>query len=89
MKMEDALKIIKRPYVTEKTLALVEKENKLVFIVDEKANKKKIKEAIETLYNVKVSSVNTAKTVYGKKAYVRLKSDYSASNLASKKGKRR
>jgi len=84
--MEDALKIIKRPYVTEKTLALVEKENKLVFIVDEKANKKKIKKAIETLYNVKVSSVNTTRTVYGKKAYVRLKPEYSASSLATKIG---
>ncbi|MEM4311445.1 MAG: 50S ribosomal protein L23 [Nitrososphaerales archaeon] len=86
MKVEDALKIIKRPYVTEKTLALVEKENKLVFLVNEEASKKEIKRAIKTLYGVEVSTVNTARTLYGKKAYVRLSPKYSANDLASKLG---
>lgn len=86
MRLDEALNIIKRPYITEKTFGMIERENKLVFIVDDKADKIKIKSAIETLYNVKVLSVNTARTIYGKKAYVRLSKESSAIDLASKLG---
>lgn len=86
MNPEDALRIVIRPYVTEKTFDLIERQNKLCFLVDLKASKKKIKSAIETLYQVKVSSVNTAITVIGKKAFVRLSPESPASDLASKLG---
>jgi large subunit ribosomal protein L23 len=86
MNVEDAYRIVKRPYVTEKTFELIEKENKITFLVDDKANKRAIKEAVTLLYNVKVKSVNTAKTKYGKKAYVRLSPESSASELATKLG---
>jgi len=86
MRPEDALIVVRRPYVTEKTFDLIERQNKICFLVDPKANKKKIKSAIETLYDVKVQSVNTAITVYGKKAFVRLSAESSASDLASKLG---
>ncbi|MEM1524935.1 MAG: 50S ribosomal protein L23 [Nitrososphaerales archaeon] len=86
MRLDEALNIIKRPYITEKTFGMIERENKLVFIVDDKADKREIKNAIETLYNVKVLSVNTARTIYGKKAYVRLSKESSAIDLASKLG---
>ncbi len=45
--MERYYKIIKRPLITEKTYDLIENENKIVFIVDRKANKNQIKSAIE------------------------------------------
>jgi large subunit ribosomal protein L23 len=83
---EKAFKIVKRPYVTEKTLGLVERDNTLVFIVDDRARKEQIRRAVETLYDVKVASVNTAQTVTGKKAFVKLATGYSASDLASKIG---
>jgi len=86
LRPEDALKIILRPYMTEKTFDLVEGQNKLVFLVDEDASKKAIKDAVETLYEVKVESVNTVNTLIGKKAYVRLSPEYSATDLASKLG---
>ena len=86
MSPEDALKIVYRPYVTEKTFDQIERQNKLCFLVDLKASKKKIKSAIETLYQVKVSSVNTAITIIGKKAFVRLAPESSATDLASKLG---
>ena len=35
----EALKIIKRPYITEKTFDIMEKQNKMVFIVEENSNK--------------------------------------------------
>ena len=83
---EEALKIVIRPYVTEKVFNTIDKENKLAFLVDRKANKHTIREAIETLYEAKVTSVNTAITTVGKKAYVRFDDSKSASDLASKLG---
>ncbi len=79
--------IIIRPVVTEKTQRLLEKENKLVFIVDRKANKTEIKKEIEKLYNVKVEKVNTLITPRGeKKAYVKLAKEYKAEDVAAKLG---
>jgi large subunit ribosomal protein L23 len=83
---EDALKVVYRPYVTEKTFDLIERQNKICFLVDIKASKKKIKSAIETLYQVRVASVNTAITIIGKKAFIRLAPESSATDLASKLG---
>lgn len=83
----EAYKIIVRPDVTEKSISLIERENKLTFIVDRKANKHKIKEAVERLYNVKVEKVNTQITPKGlKKAYVKLSKEHSASEIATRLG---
>lgn len=66
---------------------LVELENKLVFIVHKKANKKMIKDAVEEDFNVQVDWVRTETTMKGKKkAYVKLKPDFSASDVASTLG---
>jgi large subunit ribosomal protein L23 len=82
-----SLDLILYPLVTEDTVSLIEAENKLTFIVNIKANKKEIKEAIEKLYNVKVEKVNTCITMDGKKkAYVKLKPEFKASDLAIKLG---
>ncbi|MEM5820397.1 MAG: 50S ribosomal protein L23 [Candidatus Aenigmatarchaeota archaeon] len=79
--------IIFYPYQTEKAIRLAQKENKLVFIVDRKANKKQIKEAIEKWLNVKVEKVNTLITRKGlKKAYVKLKKEYNANEILAKLG---
>ncbi len=86
MRYEDAHRIIIRPYVTEKTFDLIEKQNKLVFIVDWDTGKRAIKQAVETLYGVKVDVVNIAKTIYGKKAYIRLDKESSAADVAAKLG---
>ncbi|MCS4538036.1 MAG: 50S ribosomal protein L23 [Thaumarchaeota archaeon] len=83
---EEASKIVIRPYVTEKVFNTIDKENKLAFLVDRKANKHTIREAIGTLYEAKVISVNTVITAIGKKAYVRFDPTVSASDLASKLG---
>ena len=81
--MEVFYKIIKKPLITEKTFDLIEKENKLVFIVNRQANKNQIKRAIEKLHNVKVIKINTMITPKGeKKAFVKLHSEYSAQDIA-------
>jgi large subunit ribosomal protein L23 len=66
---------------------LIEEENKLVFIVNKKANKRVIKSAIEKLYDVKCSKVNTLITPKGeKKAFIRLAPEFNASEIANKIG---
>ena len=75
--------VIKRPLITEKTFDLIEKENKLVFIVERRANKSQIKRAIEKIHNVKVIKVNTLITPRGeKKAFIKLNPENSASDIA-------
>lgn len=53
------MNIILKPVITEKMTNLGEKLNRYGFIVDRRANKLQIKEAIKELYNVDVESVNT------------------------------
>ena len=49
MNVEQAMKVIIKPYVTEKTFAMVENESKVCFIVEKSANKPEIIQAVETL----------------------------------------
>ncbi len=86
MRLEDAQKVILRPYVTERTFEQVERENKLCFLVDDGSTKNQIASAVEALYEVKVRAVNTVRTFDGKKAFVRLTAESSATDLATKLG---
>ena len=54
----DAHNVIIRPVVSERSYALME-ENKYTFEVAKDANKFQIKDAVEELFNVKVTRVNT------------------------------
>lgn len=84
---EWALKIIKRPLQSEKALMLIDRQNTLTFIVDIRATKHDVKRAVETLFNVGVESVRTLITSKGeKKAYVKLKPEFKASEIAMKLG---
>lgn len=56
----DIRNIIKKPIVTEKASIMKERDNKYTFMVDKDANKFQIKQAVETLFNVKVESVHTS-----------------------------
>lgn len=83
----DVWSVLKYPYTTEKTISLAEKENKIVFVVDRKANKPKIKEAFEKAFEVKVAKVNTQISIRGeKKAYIKLKPEFKAADVAVKLG---
>ena len=87
---KNLIEIIKYPIITDKTTQYLE-DNKYCFAVDNKANKANIKKAIESIFNVEVSKVNTVnmppkikkigrftgkKTNY-KKAIIELKNQYS------------
>ena len=83
----DPFDVIKAPVVTEKTVRLIEEENKLVFYVDRRATKQDIKRAMKELFDVEVEKVNTLITSKGEKnAYVKLKEGYDASKIAASLG---
>ena len=85
--MPDIHSIIKRPLVTEKGMTKKESERTLCFEVAADANKTQIRQAVQTLFKVKVAAVQTSTTAGKlrrrgrfagyradwKKAYVRLK----------------
>ena len=79
--------VILYPLMTERSVYMIENENKLVFIVKRDATKLDISRAIENLYAVETESVNTLisrKSV--KKAFVKLTEDHDASDLAIRLG---
>mmetsp|Transcript_10017 Transcript_10017/g.26598 ORF Transcript_10017/g.26598 Transcript_10017/m.26598 type:complete len:146 (-) Transcript_10017:41-478(-) len=79
--------IIKFPLTTESAMKKVEDDNTLVFIVNITANKRQIKNAMKSLYDVDVQKVNTLIRPDGqKKAYVRLTADQDATDLANQLG---
>jgi len=83
----EAHKIVLYPVMTEDAVSSIEKENKLTFVVDINSNKDEIKRAVEELYEIKVAYVNTAITFDGrKKAFVKLRHEFKASDVAMKLG---
>lgn len=87
-----SLQIIKKPVVTEKSIALANQDNMFTFEVDRQANKHQVAQAISQLYGVKVLKVHsisrsaqtiktgkkrvTAQTARTKKAVVTLAKDH-------------
>ena len=59
--MLDIYDVIKRPLLTESSMDRLDKANTYVFAVHPRANKIQIRRAVETLFDVKVVKVNTAK----------------------------
>jgi len=83
----DSNDVIYYPLMTESASLMVEKDNKLMFIVNLKAGKTDVKRAVEQLYEVKVDKVTVLITPQGeKKAFVKLKPEYRASDVAIKLG---
>lgn len=56
--MKDPHDIILRPWITEKTMDM-KKDKKYAFVVDKFSNKTEIKNAVESIFGVKVEKVNT------------------------------
>ena len=94
--MKSAYQIIRKPVITEKGLAVRDSENTLVFQVAPNATKTEIKQAVQTIFKVKVDSVRTANfpgkerrrgkfaghRPDWKKAYVKLKAGEKAPDYA-------
>jgi large subunit ribosomal protein L23 len=83
----DPAEIIFYPLMTEVASLMVEKDNKLIFVVNLKAGKSDVKKAVEQLYEVEVEKVTILITPQGeKKAFVKLKPEFKASDVAIKLG---
>ena len=85
--MRNAYNVLKYPLSTEKSVKLMQAENKLIFIVDIKSTKDEIKKAMEDLYKVKVLKINTQIMPTGKKkAYIKLAPETPAIDIATQLG---
>jgi large subunit ribosomal protein L23 len=82
----DPYSIIFHPFVTEKTMNLMEKNNSLEFIVKKTANKKQIKKAIEEMFEAEVKNVNTRFTKNGKHAIVKFAPEIKAEDIGMRIG---
>ena len=79
--------ILNYPSLSEKSIVNVERNNKLVFYVQNRATKADVKKAIQDAFNVKVTKVNVAMTRKGKKkAYITLSADTPALDVATRLG---
>jgi len=75
-----------KPIVTEKAVMMIESQNVLTFSTFRESTKKEIKKEIEELFEVKVASVRTLIKGNKKYAYVKLKKEFPAIDLATKLG---
>ena len=83
----DSNEVIFYPLMTESASLMVEKDNKLIFVVSLKAGKADVKKAVEQLYEVKVQKITMLITPQGeKKAFVKLTPEYKASDVAIRLG---
>jgi len=82
----DPYEILYHPYVTEKTMNLMEKNNALEFVVKRRANKNQIKQAVEKMFEVKVKNVNTNIAKDGKHAIITFTPEFNAEDIGMRIG---
>lgn len=80
------MKIIISPITTEKAIRAIELENKISFVVDNRATKAQIAEAIEALFKAKVSKINVQIRNNKKIAVIKLRAETPAIDIATKLG---
>lgn len=78
--------ILRKPISTEKAVKLLESENKITMLVDKRTNKQEIKKEVEKTFKVKVESVQTQIRDNKKVAFIKLKKEYLAIDIATKLG---
>jgi large subunit ribosomal protein L23 len=79
-------RIILHAYVTEKSMDEMERQNKLEFVVDRRADRAAIRKAVEETYNCKVAKVTVKIVRTGKIATVRFTKDFSAEDIGGRAG---
>ncbi len=82
----DPYKIILHPYVTEKTMNLMENNNALEFVVRRESNRRQIEKAIEQMFEAKVEKINIKITKNGKHAIVKFTPDIKAEDIGMRIG---
>ena len=85
--VSDAFDVIKFVLMTEKSVRMVETQNKLVFIVNRSAARDEIKKAVQNAFNSPVMDVKTVIDQAGrKKAFVKFANEGAAGDIAIKLG---
>ncbi|MGD1099658.1 MAG: 50S ribosomal protein L23 [Thermoplasmata archaeon] len=79
-------RIILHAYVTEKSMDEMERQNKLEFVVDRRANRAEIRRAVESTYQCKVQKITVKIVRSGKIATVRFTKDFSAEDIGGRAG---
>jgi len=82
----DPFDVVLHPFVTEKSMNQMEKNNALEFIVKRDADKAQIKKSVEKMFDVKVKSVNTRITKDGKHATVIFMPEFKAEDIGMRIG---
>jgi large subunit ribosomal protein L23 len=75
-----------KPLMTEKAVMMIEAQNVLTFETSMKKTKEEIKKDVEELFDAKVDSLRTMIKKNKKYAYVKLKGDVLAIDVATKLG---
>ena len=75
-----------KPLVTEKAVMLIESKNVLTFETEKETTKTQIKKEVEELFEVKVEKIRTLIRSNKKYAYIKLKKNFPAMDLATKLG---
>lgn len=79
--------VLRHPLSTEKSIRLMETENKLVFIVERKSKKDEIRKAFEAMFNIKPVNICTIINSKGKKkAFIKLPEEHPAIDVATQLG---
>ncbi len=79
--------ILKFVLMTEKSVRMIESQNKLVFIVNRRSGKKEIRSAAESAFKSKISDVTTTIDQKGrKKAFVKFEKPGEAGEIAIRLG---
>ena len=79
-------RIILHAYATEKSMDEMERQNKLEFVVDRRANRAEIRAAIEGIYQCKVAKITTKIVRVGKIATIRFTKEFSAEDIGGRAG---
>ena len=83
----DRYSILRAPCTSERFYKKMERDNTIIFYVNQKANKQQIKAAFKEAFNVVPQRINTMNTVLGrKKSFIKLPKGNEASEIANKIG---
>ena len=75
-----------KPVVTEKAVMMIERENTLTLQTEKEKTKEEIKKEVEELFNVKVDKIRILIRGNKKNAYIKLKKEFPAIDVATKLG---
>lgn len=78
--------MILKPVTSEKAVKLIDLDNTILFQVEKNVSRGEIKEEVERIFSVKVDSVRTLIKDNKKRAYVKLKKENPAIDIATKLG---